>query len=71
MLKAPHLVAALENEAQASIDRGRTYRDALAVYAALWEHARRLNPDVGSDWLSDVQADIAIARALRGLPPAP
>jgi hypothetical protein len=40
------------------------------VFERLWEHARRLNPDIGADWESDVEADIALARALRRFPPA-
>lgn len=69
-IKAPHLVEALEARDQAATDRGRTYSEALAVFDALWEQARRLNPDLGTDWVSDIEPDIAVARALRGLPPA-
>ena len=49
--------------------RGLTYAEALARFTALWVHARALNPDFGSDWREDVEADIAVARAVNGLPP--
>jgi hypothetical protein len=47
-----------------------SYEGALDVFLALWSEARHLNPDVGSDWLDDVQCDIAVARTLNGLAPA-
>ena len=46
------------------------YAGALDVFLTLWSEARLLNPDVGSDWLDDVQCDIAVARTLKGLAPA-
>jgi hypothetical protein len=49
----------------------RSYQEALAVYAALWKHARALNPDFPSDWERDVEADIELARVLNGLPRQP
>lgn len=45
--------------------------DALRRFAALWAHARFLNPELGADWAADLAGDRAIARALNGLPPAP
>jgi hypothetical protein len=54
--------------------RGRlsklTYADALAVYAALWRQACALNPDFPGDWKADVGPDLAMARAVNGLPPS-
>ena len=50
--------------------RGLTYEAALERYAAWWAYARELRPDIGDDWEEDVQADIAVARAVNGLPPA-
>lgn len=52
-------------EAYASL----TYEQALRRFEAMWAHARALRPDLGEDWLDDVQADIAVARAVNGLPP--
>jgi hypothetical protein len=50
--------------------RDMTYAQALARFTALWEEARTLRPDMGEDWEDDIQADIAIARAVNGLPPS-
>ena len=43
---------------------------ALRRFAALWVHARYLNPELGADWAADLAAARAIARAVNGLPPA-
>lgn len=48
---------------------GMTYSEALGIFAALWEEARALNPDFPGDWQDDIAPDLAIARALNGLPP--
>ncbi len=48
-----------------------TYADALAIFQALWVEASELNPDFPGDWRSDIGPDLAIARALNGLPPSP
>jgi hypothetical protein len=48
---------------------GLSYQEALARYAALWAEARALNPDLGADWVADLEADLAVARAVNGLPP--
>lgn len=50
---------------------GLTYDIALARFAAMWDHARQLNPDLGADWEADLVSDLAIARAVNGLPPIP
>ena len=42
----------------------------LTRFAALWAHTRLLNPDLGGDWVHDLEADLAVARAVNGLPPA-
>jgi hypothetical protein len=46
-----------------------SYSEALAIFEALWEEARALNPDFPGDWEHDLGPDLAIARALNGLPP--
>jgi len=46
-----------------------SYADALARFAALWSEARALNPSLGDDWAEDLAPDLAIARAVNGLPP--
>lgn len=49
--------------------RDLSYPQALARFAALWAEARALRPDVGCDWLDDLEPDFAVARAVNGLPP--
>lgn len=46
-----------------------TYDAALARFEALWAEARALRSDLGRDWLADLDADFAVARAVNGLPP--
>ena len=43
----------------------------LGRFAALWAHARLLNPELGcgDHWMEDLAADLRIARAVNGLPP--
>ena len=48
---------------------GMTYQEALAIFESLWEEARALNPDFPGDWSDDIGPDLAIARAINGLPP--
>lgn len=50
--------------------RDMPYSAALELFGALWAEARALNPDFGVDWLDDLAADRAVARAVNGLPPA-
>jgi hypothetical protein len=46
-----------------------TYEQALQRFAALWAYAREVDPAIGSDWREDLEADLAVARAINGLPP--
>lgn len=46
----------------------RSYQEALAVFSALWIHARQLHPAFPSPWEADIAADIELARVLNGLP---
>ena len=46
-----------------------SYRDALEIFRALWAEARALDPDFPGDWRSDIGPDLAVARAVNGLPP--
>jgi hypothetical protein len=46
-----------------------TYEEALERFAALWAEACALNPQMGKDWREDLEPDLAIARAVNGLPP--
>ena len=49
--------------------RDLDFLDALSSFEAMWIHARKLNPRLGEDWREDLEATIAVARALNGLPP--
>jgi hypothetical protein len=62
-----------EFEARCARERtgARTLAEAMAVLSALWDEAAALNPDFPSDWREDLEADLAIARAINGLPPKP
>jgi len=46
----------------------RSYAGSLAIFTALWRHARQLSPGFPSDWREDVEADVELARVLNGLP---
>jgi hypothetical protein len=47
-----------------------TLQEAVERFASLWAEARQLNPDLGEDWRADLEPDLAVARAVNGLPPA-
>ncbi len=49
--------------------RDMTYREALAIFEALWVEAREMRDDLGVDWRVDLEVDLKVARALNGLPP--
>lgn len=49
--------------------RDLSYQQALEWFGALWAEARTLNPDIGRDWIADLEADLVVARAVNGLPP--
>ncbi len=50
--------------------RTLSYTEALRLFTALWVEARVLNPSIGQDWMEDLGPDLAVARAVNGLPPA-
>lgn len=59
----------LERRYQREAFRGLSYRQALRRFESLWAEARQLNPDWREHWLEDIAPDLAIARAVNGLPP--
>lgn len=71
MIESYGEVEELERRWEQETFRGLTFENALARFAALWVHARALNPHMGADWREDLEADLAVARAVNGLPPAP
>jgi hypothetical protein len=46
----------------------RSFREALAVYAALWKEAASLSPGFPGTWQDDIDADLELGRVLNGLP---
>ena len=57
--------ARYQREAFASL----SYSEALSRFAALWAEARVVSKEIGQDWRADLEADLAVARAVNGLPP--
>lgn len=70
MLVRTEKLRALDRDWEMRRYESLSYRDALALYTALWVEARTLRDDPGGDWTMDLDADLAVARALNGLPPA-
>ncbi len=70
MIRSSSRLEELERRYQQEAFKGLSYEQALERFAALWAEARALNPDLGADWEEDLQADLAVARAVNGLPPA-
>jgi hypothetical protein len=70
MIISPAALAALDAREARVACAGRSYHDALARFTALWCYAREINPEIGVNWRDDIQADIAVARAVNGLAPA-
>jgi hypothetical protein len=69
IVSSPRLQA-LEAAYQRDAFAGMTFEDAVARFAALWAEAKALRPDLGADWEADLAPDLAVARALNGLPPS-
>lgn len=69
IVSSPHL-RALEAAYQRDAFAGMTFEDAVGRFAALWAEAKALRPDLGTDWEADLAPDLAVARALNGLPPS-
>lgn len=64
-------VAELERRYLRRVTGSMTHGEALAVFAALWEHACRLDPDFPRPWEEDIASDLELARVLNGRPPRP
>jgi len=71
MLKPSPLLEEFETKYARERTSSRTPEEAMAIVSALWEEASTLNPDFPTDWRDDLEADLAIARAINGLPPKP
>lgn len=62
MLRNPDLIE--EFERRYAAEHPRDYRENLAIYEALYEHARQLGTLPGSDPLDGIEVDIRLARLL-------
>ncbi len=70
MIRSSRLLDELDRRYQREVLRGLTYPQALARFAALWTEARELGASGRDDWETDLEPDLAVARAVNGLPPA-
>ena len=70
MIRSSERLAEFEACYQREAFAASSYEDALARFAALWAEARLIRPDLGQDWIADLDADLAVARAVNGLSPA-
>ncbi|MFQ6047348.1 MAG: hypothetical protein ACE5PT_13500 [Gemmatimonadales bacterium] len=70
MIVASDRLKRLEEQYLRSIEASQHFPDALARFAALWAEARAVDPSIGEHWLQDIDPDLAVARAVNGLPPA-
>ncbi len=69
MIRPSPELTRFEREYARSRDSTSTYLSAARIFEALWDEARALNPDFPGDWERDIAPDLAVARALNGLPP--
>jgi hypothetical protein len=69
MIRRTQALEDLERRYAREVLAGRSYLEALAVFEALWRQAVLLNPDFPGDWRLDIAPDLAVARAVNGLPP--
>ena len=60
-----------EFELRYARERGRsmTFQNALNIFTALWVEASALNTGFPGSWEEDIEPDLAVARAVNGLPP--
>ena len=69
MIRPSPLLTRFERDYARSRDRTTTFEAAARVFEGLWDEARALNPAFPGDWATDLTADLAVARAVNGLPP--
>jgi hypothetical protein len=61
-------IEALERRYTRDVIGAMSYREALALFTAMWVHACKLNPDFPGRWQEDIEPDLELARVLNGLP---
>ncbi|HJS43581.1 MAG TPA: hypothetical protein VJ755_08925 [Gemmatimonadales bacterium] len=70
MIESTRRLAEFEARYGREAFRQWSYADALALFSALWAEARAVaSAASGDDWREDLEPDLAIARAVNGLPP--
>ena len=69
MIRSSPELSRFEREYARSRGRTTSYAEAMEIFEALWDEAKALNPDFPGHWESDLVPDLAIARAINGLPP--
>jgi hypothetical protein len=70
MIRDRQLLEEFERRYQMEAYEDLTYPEALSRYEAMWVLAREIDPELGCDWEDDLAPDLAVARAVNGLPPA-
>ena len=70
MIRSSPELKRFERDYARSRGKTATYAQALEIFEALWAEAQALNPDFPGDWKTDLLPDLAVARAVNGLPPA-
>ena len=69
MIRSSPKLRRFEREYARSSRKTATYAQALEIFEALWVEAKTLHPDFPGDWETDLAPDLAVARAINGLPP--
>lgn len=70
MIQHPDRLREIEARAASFSPAEPDFEARLTRFAALWAHARLIAPGSGADWRHDLEPDLAVARAVNGLPPA-
>lgn len=70
MIRSSKPLDELDKRHQQETLRGLTYAQALERFEALWAEALALGVLGQVDWETDLEPDLAVARAVNGLPPA-
>ena len=71
MIRPSPLLEEFERRYAREAYRGLDYEAALALFTGLWIEAAALDDAFPRAWRDDLQADLAVARAVNGLPPGP
>ena len=68
MIRATDRLDSFERQYAIQQARARSFREALAIYEALWKEAVSLNRRFPGEWQDDIDADLELSRVLIGLP---